>query len=516
MKEKVSLSAILLMLLCVASCYHEEGPINQSDNTKFDLILRSSEIQSRAINGQGNYEYADAAELEINKCFVAIFDKQSGKRLSYKEVSVGATNPENQLVVESKTDDAGNPATPTYKISNIEAKSGEVNIVVIANSARTDLASYNTYDELIDGDVFEQTRFTATYDPRNLVKVGDMEYTISSGTNVIVVPLTQLAARVDFNLKVTIEPETIDESYDYFFTTEMLEYLRWSSIIESPLPLGNMFGKEIIGWSCNNDPGVAHDIWYGEGNNRINYKGDENVLAAHLNRAYFDRIERSYAYALAVEKITIENIQTKTWLMLPPLDANYFMSINHYQNDFLLPAWQKQFSTPLLTADMKITFYTYEKDFYGNAPEEGAIKVGVEGTLTRCIKETRVRYKNEEGVYGLWIDDKGNPSADLTNAEKFVILNQDEFVRDEDVAPVEKFNTDEYKLEFPKKYQVYIDPKKEGKNNTYGLIHGNRYDVTAKISKEPELPEEEEEIIVDLEYEVTNWVGKTVDLPVFE
>ncbi|WP_280764604.1 hypothetical protein [Parabacteroides sp. PFB2-10] len=449
---------------------------------------------------------------------MAIFDKQSGKRLFYKEASLNAVNPDDRLIVEDKTDDPENPATPTYKISNIDAKPGNVNIVVIANSARTDLASYKTYGELTNSTVFEQTQFTATYDPSNLVKVGDMEYTIQSGTHVIVVPLTQLAARVDFNLKVTIEPEPIDDSYDYFFTPQMLEYLRLSSLVPAtnPIPVGWLFDKQIKGWSCSSDPGVAHDIWYGEGNNRKNYKDDKNVLKVHVNRAYFDRIERSYAYALAIEKITIENIQTKTSLVLPALDANYDMAVNMYQTDFLLPAWQKQYTTPLLTTNAKITFYTYEKEPYFNAPEAGAIRVEVEGTLTQGVKEKKVRYKNENGAYGLWLDEYGVPVGEMAKAENFVIVNQHEFVRDEDVAPNEKFSTEEYKMEFPKKYQVYIDPVKGGKNNTYGLVHGNLYDVTAKISKAPEPPEKEDEIIVDLEYKVTNWVGKTVDLPVFE
>lgn len=519
MKGKVCFGVIILTLLSVVSCYHEEGPINQSGNARIDLILKSTEIQSRAINGEGNYEYANSNELEINNCFVAIFDKQSKKRLLYKEVSKGAVDPADRLIAEQRTDDSGNPATPTYKIPGIELKPGDVYIVVIANSARADLASFDTYEELTDPSVTETTLFTATFDPQNLVKTGEVEYHIESGDNVVMIPLTQLAARVDFNLKITIEPEQIDHSVDYLLTRDMVTSLLYvSSGMSTSMDykIGTLFGNDIYGWPCDIEPAeMKHDLWYGEGNNRKNYK-EEAVKKVHLNRGYFERIEQAYTYALAIEKITIENIQTKTWLVLPPLDVNYVMAVNMYQSDFLLPPWQRNYTTPTITADTTITFYTYEKDYYYNTPEEGAIKVEVEGILTRGIQEKRVRYKNEKGVYGLWVDEQGVPQKDLIKGKNFVIANLDEFVRDTDVAPYVTFNTDQYKLEYPKKYRVYIDPIKGGNNNTYGLLHGNLYDITAKINKAPEIPEEEEEILVDLEYKVSNWVGKNVDLPVFE
>lgn len=521
MRGKVYASILLGMLFFVVSCHQEEGPLHQSGNTKFDLLLTTTGLQSRAIDGQGNYAFARAEELEINKCFVAFFDKKSKKRLYFKEVYKDAPNPDDRLVVESKTDDAGNPASPTYKVPGIGVKPGDVYIVVIANSARTDLATFDTYGKLTASTVVEQTQLSSTFDPRNLVKVGEVEYTIQPGPNVVEVALTQLAARVDFTLKVTIADEYIKDSVDYFLTDDMLRTLRNASSGVNPSgkqKVGTLFGKDIYAWSCGAEPGGGeHDIWYGDAGNRKNYRNTA-VKKVHLDKACFDKVQMYYAYGLAIEKITIKNIQTKTMLMLPPLDPNYLFSTNPYREDFLTPPWQQQDVNPVATAEKKITFYTYEKDFYFDQEEvdAGAIKIEVEGTLIRGIREKRTRYKNDNGVYGLWVDDRNLPQNDFVNGKHFVIANRESFVQDMATAPYEVFDTSRYKLEYARRYGAFVNPREGGNNHTYGLVHGNLYDITARINTAPEIPEEEEEIIIDLEYKVTNWVGKSVNLPVFE
>lgn len=97
-----------------------------------------------------------------------------------------------------------------YKIDNIQAKTGKVRIVVIANSTHyNELAALKTttYENLKG---LSETVSGGTFDASNLVKVGELpSYELNTTVTSIRVPMTQLAARIDMKFTVDEEPETI-------------------------------------------------------------------------------------------------------------------------------------------------------------------------------------------------------------------------------------------------------------------------------------------------------------------
>lgn len=97
-----------------------------------------------------------------------------------------------------------------YKIDNIQAKTGKVRIVAIANSTHyEDLARLETttYENLKG---LSETVSGGTFDASNLVKVGELpSYELNTTVTSIRVPMTQLAARIDMKFTVDEEPETI-------------------------------------------------------------------------------------------------------------------------------------------------------------------------------------------------------------------------------------------------------------------------------------------------------------------
>ena len=108
-----------------------------------------------------------------------------------------------------------------YKIDNIQAKTGKVRIVAIANSTHyEDLARLGTttYENLKG---LSETVSGGTFDASNLVKVGELAaYDLNTAVTSIPVPMTQLAARIDMKFTVDEEPETVSTTDDTKVTNQ--------------------------------------------------------------------------------------------------------------------------------------------------------------------------------------------------------------------------------------------------------------------------------------------------------
>lgn len=199
MKTKTLLTAAFLAVSLLPSCVREELAISPGHGEEIDisLALQMGDILvSKAIGDEERpYTYAKPEELHISHCVVAVFKLNNGMPgdlLDCKEVlapGLGSTTVNDTLA---------------YRVSGIRAKTGDVRVLVIANSA----LDYSTMKNYADFKrAIEQTSFTPAFNPEALVKVGykDLTLTMAHGKTDIVVPLMQLAARVDLDF---VAPKT--------------------------------------------------------------------------------------------------------------------------------------------------------------------------------------------------------------------------------------------------------------------------------------------------------------------
>lgn len=184
------------MMLVVAggftACVNEipvEGP-DGGQPGELSIVFAVGEIQTKAAEG---YTYATDKEVQINDFHVALFDAKSNARIGdpkdilTSEISSYITTEENDK--------------KAYQVSFSDISTTEhpsVYAVVIANykDKSLDFSSCTTFD--FYKKVVDET--SAFSDTTKLMKVGrSTDTSISvSGANKIVVPLTQLTARIDF------------------------------------------------------------------------------------------------------------------------------------------------------------------------------------------------------------------------------------------------------------------------------------------------------------------------------
>ena len=163
------------------------------------------------------YTYSTEDEVKVNNVVVAIFNEANGtvgECLEYKSVAFDGEIPNSTVTIDGKT-------LIAYKIDNIQAKTGKVRIVAIANSTHyEDLARLGTttYENLKG---LSETVSGGTFDASNLVKVGELAaYDLNTAVTSISVPMTQLAARIDMKFTVDEEPETVSATADTKITNQ--------------------------------------------------------------------------------------------------------------------------------------------------------------------------------------------------------------------------------------------------------------------------------------------------------
>lgn len=207
--------SMLLAGLLLASCNSEEEirPGNEEGrDISFSMTLTLGEVTAMTKAGDGiaeGYTYSTEDEVKVNNVVIAVFSEKDGvvgECLDYKTAVFkdGASN--STVTVAGKT-------LIAYKVEGVQAKTGNVRIVAIANSTHyTDLAKYGsvTYDELKG---LSEEVSNGTFDPANLVKVGELSVDLkTTDTGTISVPMTQLAARIDMKFTVNEEPEEVSVS----------------------------------------------------------------------------------------------------------------------------------------------------------------------------------------------------------------------------------------------------------------------------------------------------------------
>ena len=215
--------SVLFVGLLFTSCNSEEEVQRGNEDGRdisFSMTLTLGEVTAMTKAGGDiaeGYTYSTEDEVKVNNVVVAIFNEANGtvgECLEYKSVAFDGGIPNSTVTIDGKT-------LIAYKIDNIQAKTGKVRIVAIANSTHyEDLARLGTttYENLKG---LSETVSGGTFDASNLVKVGELAaYDLNTAVTSIPVPMTQLAARIDMKFTVDEEPETVSATADTKITNQ--------------------------------------------------------------------------------------------------------------------------------------------------------------------------------------------------------------------------------------------------------------------------------------------------------
>lgn len=215
--------SVLFVGLLFTSCNSEEEVQRGNEDGRdisFSMTLTLGEVTAMTKAGGDiaeGYTYSTEDEVKVNNVVVAIFNEANGtvgECLEYKSVAFDGGIPNSTVTIDGKI-------LIAYKIDNIQAKTGKVRIVAIANSTHyEDLARLETttYENLKG---LSETVSGGTFDASNLVKVGELAaYDLNTAVTSIPVPMTQLAARIDMKFTVDEEPETVSETADTKITNQ--------------------------------------------------------------------------------------------------------------------------------------------------------------------------------------------------------------------------------------------------------------------------------------------------------
>lgn len=480
------------IILCIqmagifCSCVSEEmleGPVFTNEEATVNVIISSENVKTRAIDGDGNYQYARPEELVVTKCFVALFDAD-GNRMGYKEAS--------GMDLTTTTVHGGSAATDTlaYQVNGIKLEGGNVaekikdlTIVAIANSKRTDLASFDTYAKLSAATVVEVTDFTAlAFDARTLVKAGEIrnyQLDLKNKTD-IVIPMTQLAARIDLKFVVNA-PEGSNSTTT---TTGSWKYTGSEIAGKDKAEMEGLFGTSL----------TLDEIWG---------QGWANVLPS--TEACVFKIPNSYQKTITttrltylISEVTVKNVETVTRIMLTGTDIN--------PQSVLLRPMEKRAATVDAEGNYTFSFYTYEKNVNATSP----LQVSLTGELVK-MEETDV-YTTERTDYAYYYLTAGSNSiiANWKGMYSTFAYNNQGTEKTTLVDSQKNIGTPT-----TKSYGFDIIPTTAVGSNTNGVIHGNLYQITAKIKVEDDT-EPSVDIEAELTYDVIPWVSKIKDLPVFE
>ena len=215
--------SVLFVGLLFTSCNSEEEVQRGNEDGRdisFSMTLTLGEVTAMTKAGGDiaeGYTYSTEDEVKVNNVVVAIFNEANGtvgECLEYKSVAFDGGIPNSTVTIDGKT-------LIAYKIDNIQAKTGKVRIVAIANSTHyEDLARLGTttYENLKG---LSETVSGGTFDASKLVKVGELAaYDLNTAVTSISVPMTQLAARIDMKFTVDEEPETVSATADTKITNQ--------------------------------------------------------------------------------------------------------------------------------------------------------------------------------------------------------------------------------------------------------------------------------------------------------
>lgn len=492
MKLKHITSSILALILTCSACINEDSLGNRTcpgEPISVALTIAAGSVTTKNGTPEEN-------ELKINNLAIAIYHKKNGVVGDY---------------IDFKYDNNPTPTVCThgdaYLVKDINAVVGDVQIVVIANSTKTGEylkaqaeKGYTTFKQEIE--IVEEGNLhnTHIFDPATLVKYGEEQASLKvnpASGDTPHIELTQLPAKIKMEFK--IRDLSINEESKEINWGESLESLA-EKINED---IGDQSGKPKSGTITLNNGGkvkytpVNHNDFEPNGNSGSKYI----QLDAQFDVAYE---KRKYTWSYDVKQTVIKNIMRASEVFLKEYSGSYTANSQNHLDGYLE---DKAISPVNENGAHFLQFYTYEKGYYANntAPDYNPVKINVAGDI---VKKTEILEKKEGKASAIyeWITDSKTGYGNGIAGE---LMN----VNEGNLTPIDVSgwepvytNPTEYNLD-----AIVVNPIESAECNTYGLIHGNYYYLTANITiVEPQKYE------FELEYAVVPWNKEIIDIPTFE
>lgn len=495
------IGGISLAVLGLFSCTSEEFIGEQGQGAALSVVLSVGDVSTKAIDNPATddgYTIATANEIKINDFYVAIFDAATNTKIADKTIaSTTSSSDVTEVTVDSK---------PGYKVdfSDVYLRnlSTEKNVyaLIIANASSiyTTLSGYNNYSDYVNATktVIETQSFTAD----NLAKAGKSEAAaLSIGTTTtLIVPLTQLTARIDFGTISAVTKAATGtsrdeiEEYEYCSTLpddgilnsikgKITESVIWSG--DSELKIGKIYDgtwKEDLFKTdhySNWDSDLIEGAYYGEEGGHYDRKWDDYTLYYERTCYYQNRILIVRKKVVTYQTETDEGTNggfTPTSIIFEGVNGKTNILMSNAEHN-------KLSSNPYLTGMIGVntSFYTYE--YPGEVPLKltitGNSAPSTPGTSTEIPVGTKYVYgilKQTRGSSG-W---SGAPTLTAENINSYTITWYDDIT--EDVSTAKNAST---KAGNETTYVLNWTDLKDASGNLVTLQHGYRYKLNLRLEQ---------------------------------
>ena len=424
MKLRNIISIVTAGLFMMSACTDEELIDSSTPDSGLSISLTTKGVMTKA--AADGYTHSTPNEIKINTCAIAFFDVNTNERVgfSYNTFEAASGNLEDGRAY--------------YSVPNILVKGGIYNMLVLANSSLTKetIQAANTYSAFKALKETLQDQGASTFDAANLVKFGEKEVTINKGeANEIQVELTQLAARIDLSFKVNVQPEEVGEP-----------------VVEEKWTM-----DELV------DIATKNPDKYVEGSD------EPGECKMHSHQGKWLYVPNNVRTTTTTKKAWMFSI-TKVMVSNVALKSNSFMeteeiAANADDNSSYLV---KDFEVELLGGTATVPFYTYEKTFN---PQEHPLTVKVDGNLQYgTFKEKKIETFSAEYQ---WISDQGGGGWGASGKfDKTTVISSETKTTQEMTETIDNME---------KSYKLAFNPAKSADCKTYGVVHGNLYDVVGTI-----------------------------------
>ncbi|MDH6344217.1 hypothetical protein M2480_003132 [Parabacteroides sp. PFB2-12] len=533
----MKLRNFLSILLCTGmffSCAQEElielaTKVGTGEEVLLNLSLKPEEVESTKSTYTEDgveYFYATDAEKRINHCLLVVFEyvedaTESNEDKKYKvyfsqEYSFGENDHEDYV----------------YTLDPVEAKLGKSKFLVIANPTKTftALKGVTTYADFKKAEYVEENKKEGNYSPvftaSELVKVGEktLDLTIANKDEIII-PLTQLAARVDitfsFNVKELADATTttqlavydgfVAEIFDNPATVEAYGEAQNNHEKIIPIEIKDLQGGTItIGSKYQHLINKQGDPFYSYyWNNNLLRDKTSNPHGLVIGNTLYEINTKTSGWIATVSDFAIYNIETKSDLLL---DYKRNATTDRINKIYELRSDETISPTRLADGSYYFSFYTYEREYI--VPQSAEAEKMLHITFQVAWKKGVMEYKqlafpkegSEKAMYAVCLDKKGGPTSGNNYVKLGYIYLKDEALpqmKDLDLYGDISIVDETIEVRRDVKYKIEINPKYEAgtKKRTDGLIHGNIYVLSASLNSLPSVSQE-----VTLDWLVNPWV----------
>ncbi len=476
--RNILISAVALGSLLCTSCSNELADIPEKQpetglTEGITITLIAEAVQTRAGSDVSlPYSYATTDELQINRVHLAFFELD------------GSGIPTSRIHQENATFTAPNTTvndSSAYRISGISlpVEGQTVRVLAIANSA-LDLSGLTTYADYRSA---IESQASVTFTATNLVKAGFTDYRFTTNNVSVVVPLTQLTARVDLYLDINI-PSTslagIDSTW-LFSAADMMA--------------SGTKGEEV--------PGVMTKIKIQNNSHNYTYKGkpihiqpDGNAISLTYlvnNTKYL--FSGKSVWRLYVSKMNINQIEKQSFLLL-----DNRINPDGQQANLTAISEEMRFNS----GEKLFSFYSYEKSYTTASP----LEVELDAYLIQ--QQMGTHYETQSGQWlALYLIENNNSwtaaSAWKSDKGELCLLPYENVTTTSATNQGIKWGDTTAGIE--KATRFILNPVKQGACTTDGLIHGNLYRATLSYSPAAE---------IWIDYISNPFAPVTVNIPSFD